>query len=75
MQEIWRKISPYFHVAALIFTAGVAWAGVASQSERIDKLESKQEQDRQIVVDMRISIARVEEGVKDIKRALRINNE
>lgn len=39
MIPFWRKYSPLIHIGVWIFFAGMAWANVAAQSARIDKLE------------------------------------
>lgn len=74
MDRAWKKISPWFHIIALIFTAGMAWGGVTAHGEKIAKLEMDQEELARIVIDLRISNARIEQGVKDIKSALNIKH-
>lgn len=57
--RIWAKYAWLAHLLSVVFLAGVAYAGVASQSVRIDKLEATTK-------DMPASLARIEQAVNDM---------
>lgn len=60
MREKWESWYWLVEIAALVFFAGIAWDGVASQGVRIDKLEAT-------IKDMPASLARIEQKVDDLK--------
>lgn len=57
--RLWAKYAWLFHLVGVVFLAGVAWAGVSSQSVRIDKLEIETK-------DIPATLARVEQKVDDL---------
>lgn len=57
--RLWAKYAWLAHLISVVFLAGVAYAGVASQSTRIDKLE-------ETTKDMPASLARIEQAVNDM---------
>ncbi len=81
MEQLWKKISPFIHILTIAFAAGTAWAGISAYKDieqhayKIKDLEYSQREMQNVVIDLRISNARIEEGLKDIKRALNIKNE
>lgn len=68
LQKIWKIYSPFFHLFGIIFLSGVAWAGVSSQSGRIDKLENKQGSLIDSISDIKVGQARIEQKVDDLHR-------
>lgn len=58
--KVWAKYAWLFHLLGVVFLAGVAWAGVAAQTVRIDKLESDYH-------DVPASLARIEQKVDDVR--------
>lgn len=58
--KIWAKYAWVFHLVGMAFISGVAWAGVSSQSMRIDKIEEE-------IKGMPAALARIEQKVDDIK--------
>jgi hypothetical protein len=63
IQRFWRANSAVAHIIIWTFAAGIAWAGVASQGERIDKLEVQYEQ----IIEMREDISQIKEAVGWLK--------
>ena len=74
VQRIWKRYSPFFHIAFFIlstgFTAGVVWAGVAGHEGRIATLEMKQDkaEKRQIRMDGNLELLLRAQGVKPLPK-------
>lgn len=75
MDEFFKKCSPYLHVFVLVFSAGVAWAGVSANADQLEKLEERQARLEAAFIELRITHARIDESLKEIKRALRIKEQ
>lgn len=70
MNKVWHRWSWLFHFMGLVFLAGVAWAGVLSQSGRIDKLEIKSDTAITDIYGIKQDTATIKESLKWIERAL-----
>lgn len=57
--KLWAKYAWLAHLIGVVFLAGVAWAGVTSQSIRIDRLETDYR-------DVPATLARIEQKVDDM---------
>lgn len=57
--KLWAKYAWLAHLISVVFLAGVAYAGVSSQSSRIDKLEVSTR-------DVPAALARIEQKVDDM---------
>ncbi|QEL18703.1 hypothetical protein [Limnoglobus roseus] len=66
VQRVWRKISPFFHLIALLismaFTAGIVSANISGYEGRIAKLEGDSNS-------VRMTVVRIEQKVDDLHDA------
>jgi anti-sigma-K factor RskA len=67
VMPLWRSISPILHIVALIFGAGVAFAGYNTTTTRVDKLEASQTQLNNSVHDLEKTNARIEQKLDDVR--------
>lgn len=65
--DIWKIIT-------VIFALGMSWATLSAHGEKIIHLENGQESLESLVTDLRLSNARIEQNIKDIKRGLNIKD-
>lgn len=65
--DVWKIIT-------VIFALGVSWATLSAHGEKITNLESGQESLASLVTDLRLSNARIEQNIKDIKQGLHIKD-
>lgn len=70
MNKIWHKWNWVLHFIGLVFLAGVAWAGVLSQSGRIDRLEIKSEAATIDIYAIKQDTATIKESLRWIEQAL-----